>query len=385
MDLTPIRIRGARHGTKRLSSFTKMTSSKKRRRIAGAEIGANKSGASLQGVSKKSGHSLSSIEKLPLEILEAIFANAPNLALPLSSPSLSKALASEKMFAVCASTWFMPSGSATHKDVTALEQVEYDESSANEWTTSVDQINRLMACRWMTWSRFKIILGNILVHHDFDDDNEGFGAFQMDFEQPWKQYRFPDLKIGSAVNVPEKLLRGPWSPDKSQFLYYLCFLGLQVDWDRSTAGEVASHGLEDAIKARDRIAVVSLLSDQVSVLPSQDSLRSAIMDHGCDQTIIFHLLDACIRAKSREHDGLMEHGKMRVKPLDSVIWSWLKRYEAAAQNKAKWLKGALTTTASMMSDTATGRDQKHKDFKAACGQKSSGVIEIPVPRPTRTS
>ena len=321
---------------------------------------------------------------MPPEIIEAIFTYAPNIGLPLSSPLLGRILANEKMFTECASTWFKFKSAAPSGDISSPRRHRELEvatvSPAPEQDTAPYQAGRLLSCRWMTWPRFKNILRNTVFEidvpgHDKNDDN----IPRLNFDHPWEQPNLPILALGPSVHIPEKLLRAPWSSEKSMFLYYLCFLGLRVDWAGSTAGEVATDGLKDAIKARDRRAVIALLSAQVSVLPSQGNLRSAIIDHGCDQTIVFHLLNACLSAKSKEHEGLLQYGSMTVNALDALIWSWLKRYENAGNEKAAWLKKALRTAASMMHDTATSRAQKYQDLKAACGRHEHGVEEIPLP------
>lgn len=308
MDLTPIRVRGARHGIKRLSPFVRKPPSERRRRDNSALGKGTKlalpSNDAL-GVPKRT---LSKIEKLPLEILEAIFTFAPNPSFPLASPIFGGALSNDRMYSICASTWLLDAGP--------------DDGPPSTNTALLNQVHRLLGCRWMTWTRFKDILGKIVVTSATLGPLQDDRIVPLNFTEPWRQPPLINIRLGPEVHIPEKLLCGPWSLDKSQFLYYLCFLGLRIDWNRSTAGEVASAGLEDAIKARSRLAVASLLSDQVLVLPTQEILRSAIMQYGCDETIVFLLLNACILAKSREYDGLVESGTLTANPLDSAIWSW---------------------------------------------------------------
>lgn len=318
-------------------------------------------------VRPQSGAKLSSIEQLPLEILETIFTYAPNIALPLCNRGLGRALANEKMFMVCASAWLVYQG-----------RVEAESPSTHE-SEAIKQANQVLAARWMTWPRFQRVVGAIISETARASEADDEVAPQFDFDRPYLQPIPTSLKLGPDLQIPSKLLHGPWSTDKSKFLSCLCFLELKVDWDRSLAGEVATAGLEEAIIARDRRAVIALLSDHVLVLPTPDMFRRAIMDHGCDQTIVFHLLLACIRAKARESNGHVAYGTLKVNPLDSVIWAWLKRFEGGGNTKAAWLKEALKMAGSLMRDTATNISDKHQDFRSRCGLPEHGVEDIPVP------
>ena len=52
----------------------------------------------------------------------------------------------------------------------------------------------------------------------------------------------------SNLVIPEKLLHGPWTQEKGNFLMDLLCVYANIDWINSTSGEVASKGLEDAIR-----------------------------------------------------------------------------------------------------------------------------------------
>lgn len=77
-----------------------------------------------------------------------------------------------------------------------------------------------------------------------------------------------------GCKIPEKLLHGPWSDEKCEFLEIAIRGDASVDWVGTTSGEVAKEGLSQALEERNARAVGALLA---RVGPSQhplDSLKS---------------------------------------------------------------------------------------------------------------
>ena len=75
-------------------------------------------------------------------------------------------------------------------------------------------------------------------------------------EQSW-EYTIPGGLDG--CNIPEKLLHGPWTQEKGDYLKMLLDARAGIDWVNSTSGEIASKGLEDAIKEQNLLAVTALV------------------------------------------------------------------------------------------------------------------------------
>lgn len=260
--------------------------------------------------------------------------------------------------------------------LTKNNEVIEGEEPATTHAWEITRLDRLLACRWLTWPVFVDLMKRLIARASPPDMEAKLSSYLADprhLPPP-----VPDYLLGPEVHIPVKLLHGPWSSDKADFLYHLCQLGLSVDWDHSTAGEVAFSGLEEAINTSNQKAAAALLCDRVMVLPTQELLRAAVMHHGCDQTIIFHLLTACLRAKSRERCGDAEYGTLAVNILDPAIWSWLKRLENADGAKAAWLRNALTTTASMVNTTSSSTRQQYMDFEQACGNPGSWLQVSPI-------
>ena len=87
------------------------------------------------------------------------------------------------------------------------------------------------------------------------------GGQQMTIIDPLKNqpmmYRLP--AHGLSCEIPEKLLHGPWTHEKGHLLALLLACGAKIGWIDSTRGEVATKGLEDAIREDNLSAVKTLV------------------------------------------------------------------------------------------------------------------------------
>ena len=84
----------------------------------------------------------------------------------------------------------------------------------------------------------------------------------------WETYR-PGIYSSNLV-IPEKLLRGPWTQEKGNFLMDLLRASARIDWINSTSGEVASKGLEDAIREDNLHAVRALVfTDDLAMIEAE--------------------------------------------------------------------------------------------------------------------
>ena len=106
-----------------------------------------------------------------------------------------------------------------------------------------------------------------------------------------KVFKFPDhLK---TCEIPEKLLHGPWTQDKGDYLKMLLDGGATIDWVNSTSGEVASKGLEDAIRENNLLAVIALVigrpyipfsekANAEATMRESEYVRELGLEKGCD-------------------------------------------------------------------------------------------------------
>ncbi|KAL2042623.1 hypothetical protein N7G274_004382 [Stereocaulon virgatum] len=66
------------------------------------------------------------------------------------------------------------------------------------------------------------------------------------------------LRCVKGCQIPEKLLHGPWTDEKCDFLELAIRGNAQVDWVTSTSGEVAEQGFMQAIHAHNHRAIRAL-------------------------------------------------------------------------------------------------------------------------------
>ncbi|KAL9613109.1 MAG: hypothetical protein Q9167_002326 [Letrouitia subvulpina] len=120
------------------------------------------------------------------------------------------------------------------------------------------------------------------------------------------------LQCGQRCTIPEKLLHGPWSDAKCDFLEFINWHGANVNSYNTSNGEVAEAGLFDAIREGNHRAVEILLN--LSEIPTNYSstdnsnciceicagrcffittrhIKAAILQGGCDMDIVHCLLD----------------------------------------------------------------------------------------------
>lgn len=81
----------------------------------------------------------------------------------------------------------------------------------------------------------------------------GWVNLHLPLESEWLQGRM--LLCLEDCLIPEKLLRGPWTPSQCEFLESILHAGATIDWIGSTAGEVADLGFQDALKEQSTRAI----------------------------------------------------------------------------------------------------------------------------------
>lgn len=227
---------------------------------------------------------------------------------------------------------------------------------------------------------------------DNDNDNDNANANAPDepvpppnFDEPNEEASLPYIRLSPPMQLPEKLLRGPWSAATLSFLHYLIWHGLGIDWQLSSRGEVATQGLQAAmaVETRNRAAAAALLTPHVGVVPSASLLKSAVMDHGCDQTVVFYMLNAALRAhiEGRERGQAMTDVNFR----DSSLWRWADRAKKAGNAKGEWLLGALRFATDAAVGNSTYDVAVYDDLVRACGRQVDEVRLVGLPSQSSTS
>lgn len=271
-----------------------------------------------------SGRKLSPFEQLPTEIVQLIFEFSNNISLPLSSHVFATKLSAESIYLRFA--------------VETLYEDECKEPGDKSSTVS-----QMLQCRWLS---MRILLA--ALQQCYDKAKHRYDVNCKETLEETHEYVLPDLPptlkdpqrrlpnqsyyhLHSPVQLPQKLLRGPWTEEKTSFLLCLIWQGVGIDWNMSSRGEVATQGLQEAIQEGNRKAVASLVCSVVGVVPSAANIKSAIMDRGCDPVIVYHLLEAALRARMRAKYN-SEQMTTDFNFRDPSVWSWASRLKASGES-----------------------------------------------------
>ena len=134
-----------------------------------------------------------------------------------------------------------------------------------------------------------------------------------------------------GCRIPKKLLHGPWTDDKCEFLEILAGSNASVDWVGTTSGEVANEGFSQAIQEGNVRAVQALLSKNglfssfalydnndmtesgykdlsmqggVGIVPTTKHLLKAVLEENCNGDIVQVLLAAMGHGIDRDDEAL---------------------------------------------------------------------------------
>ena len=342
---------------------------------------------------------LSPLESLPVELLQSIFLYSLNLALPQCSPRLGSALSSKhvkkdlvtRAFCVCRATRGSARDSISdidEKDTELTEQYRSLQSGLLrlKWMTSglfkecIDTFLVRIAAREFgavltkygpkeplpTMENYYELLesaddwddtGSICDSHTLVKELRDGRLLRLYMSRseigfnirtvgplangtppdvdPWPSDEFSMSHYCIRSSLPSRLLHGPWSEEKCEFLELLLEGNFSVDWLYSTNGEIADKGLDDAIREGNLralgILVVTVKSPgferevgerregdgefeygttvqevdghdyvhlwrkffwHVGVLPRTSHLRLAVIECDCPPDIVYHLLGA---------------------------------------------------------------------------------------------
>lgn len=121
-------------------------------------------------------------------------------------------------------------------------------------------------------------------------------------------------------------------------------------------------------------------------------VRSAVLEMGCDRTVVWWLLAGVLRATISARLGKEEEGcgDTDFSFRDAVLWSWAGRVRAGdaggdgvgdggASGKGEWLLSALRYAADAAAGNSVYDAVTHEDFVRACGKIGDGVEEVSVP------
>ncbi|KAI9782681.1 MAG: hypothetical protein M1835_003957 [Candelina submexicana] len=353
--LTPIRVRGKNKRDQSMkakqlratsSSFTNPSkrtrghplkleaspSSKTSSHVRSSNGNKSKKSATAQRQSKKRKKHISALEALPAELLQTIFILSSNVNLPLASPRLALALSSDHVrMHLCLAAFTGVKHAMPFKHLIGLPDI----------TPHPSIQSAILRQPWLTFSllerckekRFEVL------KTDREERDSRFNGTRL--EKIRAERRTESLISDSAhwptfqnVQMPERLLRGPWSSDKVNLLRDLVGRGLQIDWVYSSAGEVARASLLEATMSGN-IDIISLLTEQLGTLPTTEIVRQAVLglskeqpddydDGGVRCTVLEMLVESVVRTEEMDWD-------------DAEITAWAVRASESGDWRGRWV------------------------------------------------
>lgn len=246
---------------------------------------------------------MSQLEKLPTELLEAIFFYCLNLNLPVCSPVIGGKLSGESVYSKTVITAFDKTWDGWYRQsILPISNFEMNRTDSGSLQSAI------LKRRWARlpvlirsqdlWVRkyaqgrpFPTTIIQRLWSEPFGSDIRKSGIKDVDpktvsavrlFDNDFAKFCYifrraeqtPDFnmkiqhlsgsKIHDYVNmatgteIPNTLLIGPWDEEAIKFLYWLVMGGARIDWLTSTSGEAAIIGYKRAVR-ESRIEVIYLL------------------------------------------------------------------------------------------------------------------------------
>ncbi|KAF1944196.1 hypothetical protein EJ02DRAFT_452570 [Clathrospora elynae] len=304
MDLTPIKVRGKKrkHNEALQAALSNLRASQPRAQTSPRNRKLKKQKTSTTAA-------MNTLQGLPQELLEIIFLYSGNIAFPRCSPSLGRKLSARAITMEFTMQYF-------------FHTVDHRTDTRDRKNTSDPVIQSdILSCRFFTYDFF---LGYVQRAHDALIKLRGkawekagvtvHGVSEFEGLLPFKFTKIPYLSFAQGFHIPERLLHGPFTRNKTFLLYVLVSLNGEIDWEGSMAGEIAKTGIKEAIKEGNEHAVAALaVLLGVPKAITVDLLRYAVIHCDSSINILRHLLfNAQILAHESPKDMF----------LDPALWAW---------------------------------------------------------------
>jgi hypothetical protein len=227
---------------------------------------------------------LSIFERLPTELIQPIFLNSgPNLALPLASPHIAAKLSEEYIYnEVC--THYLTHTHIHDRGAQSLNQT------------------RLFAAKWMTWGFFKTwLIKTFECNGCLCGKTKEEGCFDAQWPLDWQdattmvfsRSHLPKI-AWVKCRLPVKLLMGPWTKDKTEFLRFMLWVtSVSVDWADEDVRNATLEGKQQAIM-QGNLEVVEIFNHnrRLGKAPNLAQVRLAVIQGGCNRSIVYDTMAA---------------------------------------------------------------------------------------------
>ena len=279
---------------------------------------------------------LSPLEKLPTELLQAIFLSSYNIYLPLSSPSLLRKLTSDRIFQRFALSVFHSDNKVRWpKDLSLLNRTRVVQSRFFTWEFCVKMVGQVLERERARvpeskLQKYRVPPGVcprcIDVYHRIEGRLRACHGPDAEPGSParmhWSLHRDPGTGLLDFrhFQLPAKLLRGPWTQEKIHLLEF-CSLGEMNLGRRRLRNSLNNSSLEtfesalfDAIAAESLDALKMLLC-HYDVPPTKEMLRTAVCDHWHNP-----LISLTVVRWMRRH---VLYGRDMSDCIDPAVWLWV--------------------------------------------------------------
>jgi hypothetical protein len=264
---------------------------------------------------------LAPIERLPVELLQPIFIAADHdVALLKASSYIAARLSSEYVY-----------HSTCDHYLSEVRDNRAEQSAAQ---------TLIFASKWTTWEFFKTwMLRRFGIAGCLCGRTQDEGCFDAqwppNFEDATKMVfsrsHLPRLAFVKA-RIPKKLLRGPWTQDKIEYLRFLLWnTSMSVDWSDTETLQSAIQGRNQAMLERNLEAVELFNHNRrLGRAANLESVRFAVVDAGCDRSVVY---DTLLAANIWNTRGKFRHS--------AELHGWCEIRTAEGDPKGAWLQTKL--------------------------------------------
>jgi len=264
---------------------------------------------------------LAPIERLPLELLQPIFiASDHNIALVKASSYIATQLSSEYIYySTC--DFFL----------TEVRGKRAEQSAAQ---------TQIFATKWLTWSFFKswilrkfgpcgCLCGCTMDEGCFD------AQWPPNFEDAtrmvFSRSHLPRLAFVKG-RIPKKILQASWTQEKIEFLRFLLWItSMSIDWSDPKTLQMATDGRKQAM-LDGNLAAVELFNHnrRLGQAASLETLRFAVLEAGCDRSIVY---DTLLAANMWSSPGIARYS--------AELYEWCDSQTLYGDPKGNWLRKKL--------------------------------------------
>ena len=254
-------------------------------------------------------------------MIQAIFEYSANVNLPLASSRMSSQLASPHLYHQLTSRIMEPVLGVLR--TTAIKDELADAM-------------RLMESKFFTWSFFSGWLHDECDRLGLWDKILNEGAVEYLDEDRHQEWTWWTIKPHPSLLPPKKLLRGPFTQEKTRFLRCIVLSGGGPGFSDPIYTDLAREGLEQAVGEGVDVSAALPAFWRFGLQPDTELLRKAVLEAGCNKGVVRGLLN-------RVTDQYSEPSQIDF--LDPALWSWADRARVKGDEKGEWLMELLKRTA----------------------------------------